>query len=145
MKFIIIILLFFFLFFINCKTSAQDLFSSDTLKINESYLVYWQMNMNEYDSVFAQNTIKIDSLFYEFNLNIEKLAPFLKKKGLKSVKTDSPFLLFSLPCNKSATIERKKLTYEFGVILYSTNKEPLILPGVNSTLYIMKKLKEYFN
>ena len=145
MKFVHIIPLFFFLFFANGKTFAQDLFSDDTLKVNENCLVFWQMNRNEYDSVFAQNTIKVDSLFYEFNLNIEKLAPFLKKKGLKSIRTDSPFLVFSLPCNKSTTVDRKKLTTAFGVILYNANKEPLILPGVNSTLYLMKKLKEYLN
>lgn len=137
------LLLLFLLITLSKQLTAQELISHDTLCVDEPCLVYWQMTMPEYDSVFAEKTVKLDSLFYEFNLNIQNLSPYLSKKGIKSIRFDGKFIHF-----KSSTISvihtRLKLCSLFGVILFDPQKQPLIIPGVNKNIYIMQKMKEYY-
>lgn len=132
-----------FCFALSKQLSAQELFSADTLKVNESCLVYWQLTMPEYDSVFTDKTIKLDSLFCEFNTNILNLNPYLSKKGMTAHRTDGKYILFRAAAG-NVIYERKNLCSVFGVILFDPLKQPLILNGVNKNIFIMQKMKEYF-
>jgi hypothetical protein len=122
---------------------SQQLISADTLTVNDKCIIYWQPTMPEYDSVFEKNEVKIDSLFSEFNQNILKLSQYFKKTGIRTIRTDSRFIFFNSQQNKNYIVERKKLTSHLGTIIYDPIKEPLFLPGVNSGVFILKKLKEY--
>jgi len=121
----------------------QALVSSDTLSVKERCVIFWQMTMTEYDAAFETYPEKLDSLFYEFNLNIGNLTPYLNKNGLKFIRFEGLYLGFN-SATAPLILTRSELGSPYGVILADNLKAPYIIKGVNKNSVILKAIKEYF-